>query len=62
MSNHNPSPETRFSTDREEPLTENYKIRVTKSMRERLRLLGDRHSEFTREAIKTALDNLDKNT
>ena len=54
MSNPNPSPETRFTSDRSEPLTSKITIRITDSMLEELKK-QDNYREFIREAIAQRL-------
>jgi hypothetical protein len=53
--NPNPSPETRFVTDKAESLTEKLTLRLTPSMMQALNDLGDRKNDFVREALATAL-------
>jgi len=53
--NPNPSPETRFSTDREQPLEHFLGLRINQGMKDALHALGDEKNEFIREAIATAL-------
>ncbi|MFN6535807.1 MAG: hypothetical protein RM021_005460 [Nostoc sp. EkiNYC01] len=51
----NPDNLKKFTTDREEPLTEKMNIRMTKSMKEEVQQQDD-PPEFCREAIQKALD------
>ncbi len=55
MANPNPSPATRFKTDREEPLTKQMTIRVAPSMLEKLRAQKNWH-EFVRQAVEEKLE------
>jgi hypothetical protein len=55
--NPNPSPETRFVAKGEESCTVLVAVRVTPSMAAQLDLLGDRKSEFIRQAIADALEH-----
>ena len=48
-----------FTTDREEPLTEQINIRFTKTVMARLRTL-ENIPEFIRQAVVKALDELDE--
>ncbi|MBW4433179.1 MAG: hypothetical protein KME28_15995 [Pelatocladus maniniholoensis HA4357-MV3] len=50
MANSNPSPKTRFITERSEPLTEKLTLRMTASMYSQL-LQQEDYREFIREAI-----------
>ncbi len=50
MPNPNPSPKTRFATDRKEPLSEKLTLRMTASMYSKL-LQQEDYREFIREAI-----------
>ena len=56
MANQNPSPETRYKTNRPEPLTKVVAIKVSDSMKAELDKL-DNPAEFVRWAIATALQN-----
>lgn len=47
-----------LSTDRDEPLTETYTLRVSESMKESIKA-QDNPQEFCRGAIQNALDKLD---
>ncbi|RCJ42198.1 hypothetical protein A6770_08275 [Nostoc minutum NIES-26] len=47
-----------FSTERDEPLTERFNIRVTQSMMAKLKAL-ESPADFARQAIQKALDELD---
>lgn len=49
--NPNPNPDTRFTTDRPEPLSEKITLRITASMMEKLKALPD-NKEFIRQAIE----------
>lgn len=51
----NPNPKCRFTTTRDEPLTEQFPIRVTKSMMELLKIQDDPR-EYVRQAIQEKLD------
>jgi hypothetical protein len=51
----NPDSLKPFTTDREEPLTEQMNIRMTKSMKEEVKA-KDNPGEFCREAIREKLD------
>jgi hypothetical protein len=46
-----------YRTDREEPLTENLNLRVTKAMKEQVQQQSN-PPEFCRQAIQKALDEL----
>jgi hypothetical protein len=50
--NPNPSPDTRFSTEREESFTEALTIRITPSMMTWLNSFGDRKSSIVRKALQ----------
>lgn len=50
MANPNPSPKTRFTTKRKEPLTTKLTLRMTASMYSKL-LQQENYREFIREAI-----------
>lgn len=56
MANPNPSPQTRYKTNRPEPLTKVVAIKVSESMKAELDKL-DNPAEFVRLAISTALQN-----
>lgn len=56
MANRNPSPQTRYKTNRPEPLTKVVAIKVSESMKAELDKL-DNPAEFMRLAIATALQN-----
>ncbi len=56
MANPNPSPQTRYKTNRPEPLTKVVAIKVSESMKAELDKL-DNPAEFMRLAIATALQN-----
>jgi hypothetical protein len=58
MPNPNPSPETRFKTNRSEPLSSKVTIRVTDSMLEQLKMRDD-YREFIRQAIAEKLQQSD---
>ncbi|WP_017655548.1 hypothetical protein [Fortiea contorta] len=49
-----------FTTDREQPLSEQLNIRITKEASDRLKQLGDEKAEFCRDAINKALDERDR--
>ncbi|RAM48551.1 MAG: hypothetical protein C6Y22_27380 [Hapalosiphonaceae cyanobacterium JJU2] len=49
----------KFVTDREEPLTEQWTLRITKTMKQRLNQVDDAR-EFCRQAIQKALDELEQ--
>ncbi|AUB39808.1 hypothetical protein LC653_20575 [Nostoc sp. CHAB 5784] len=51
----NPENLKKFTTDREEPLTEKMNIRMTKTMKEEVQQ-QDNPPEFCREAIQEKLD------
>ncbi|MDZ8092394.1 MAG: hypothetical protein RMZ42_10670 [Nostoc sp. DedQUE05] len=57
MANPKANPENlkKFTTDREEPLTEKMNIRMTKTMKEEVQQ-QDNPPEFCREAIQEKLD------
>ncbi len=55
MPNPNPSPATRFKSDREEPLTKRFTIRVAPSTLEKLKAQKN-WREFVREAINEKLE------
>ena len=55
MPNPNPSPDTRFKTDRPESCVARLALRVPPSMLEKLKQKDDWH-EFVRQAIARALD------
>ncbi len=54
MPNPNPSPETRFKTNRSEPLSSKVTVRVTDSMLEQLKM-QENYREFIRQAIAEKL-------
>ena len=54
MPNLNPSPKTRFKSDRSEPLTSKVTVRLTDSMLEELKA-QENYREFIREAIAEKL-------
>ena len=56
MPNPNPSPETRFKTNRSEPLSSKVTVRVTDSMLEQLKK-QDNYREFIRQAIAEKLQS-----
>lgn len=56
MANPNPSPQTRYKTNRPEPLTKVVAIKVSESMKAELDK-PDNPAEFMRLAIATALQN-----
>ena len=56
MANPNPSPETRFKTNRSEPLNSKVTVRVTDSMLEQLKQ-QDNYREFIRQAIAEKLQS-----
>ncbi len=60
MPNPNPSPATRFKTDREEPLTKQMNIRVAPSMLAKLKKRKD-WNEFVRQAVKEKLEREEEN-
>ncbi|ALF54037.1 hypothetical protein ACX27_16210 [Nostoc piscinale CENA21] len=55
----NPDNLKKFTTDREEPLTEKMNIRMTKAMKEAVQQQDD-PPEFCREAIQEKLDKQKK--
>ena len=55
MANRNPSPKTRFTTDRPEPLTAKLSMRVTDSMLTEIKQ-NENWQEFVRQAIAKALE------
>lgn len=57
MPNPNPSPKTRFKSDRSEPLSSKVTVRVTNSMLEELKA-QENYREFIREAIAEKLQNM----
>jgi hypothetical protein len=54
MPNPNPSPKTRFTTDRSEPLSNKVTVRLTSSMYEQLKN-QENYREFIRQAIAEKL-------
>jgi hypothetical protein len=56
MPNPNPSPKTRFKTDRNEPLNSKVTIRLSDSMYEQL-IAQDNYREFIRQAIAEKLQS-----
>ncbi|MFM7189886.1 MAG: hypothetical protein ACKOX2_03580 [Microcystaceae cyanobacterium] len=54
MANFNPSPATRYQTQREEPLTKVVTVKVSRSTKEKLEKL-DNKADFIREAIAEKL-------
>jgi len=54
MANRNPSPKTRFTTDRPEPLTAKLSMRETDSMLTEIKQ-NENWQEFVRQAIAKAL-------
>ncbi|MGI2906553.1 hypothetical protein [Tolypothrix sp. VBCCA 56010] len=49
-----------FTTNRNESLVKQLTIKITESTYKRLKVLGDAKSEFIRQAIDKALDELDE--
>jgi hypothetical protein len=56
----NPDSLKPFTTDRDEPLTEPLSLKITKSMSDELKTLGDEKNNFIREAIEEKLDKRNK--
>ncbi|BAZ32881.1 hypothetical protein NIES4074_53880 [Cylindrospermum sp. NIES-4074] len=56
----NPDSLKPFTTDRDEPLTEPLSLKITKSMSDDLKSLGDEKNDFVREAIQEKLDKKGK--
>ena len=59
MANPNPSPSTRYKTDRLEPLTSVVAVKVSKSMKVKLNQI-DNQAEFVRRAIADKLEQLER--
>ncbi|MDJ0712897.1 MAG: hypothetical protein QNJ54_01595 [Prochloraceae cyanobacterium] len=59
MPNPNPSPATRFKSEREEPLTKRFTIRVAPSTLEKLKA-KENWREFVRQAIDKALAEVEE--
>jgi uncharacterized protein (UPF0147 family) len=57
----NPENLKKFTTDRDEPLTEKMNIRMTKTMKEEIQQ-QEKPPEFVRQAIQKALDELKKSS
>ncbi|MGK7875628.1 MAG: hypothetical protein AB4426_20710 [Xenococcaceae cyanobacterium] len=61
MANPNPSPQTRYTTDRRDPLTKIVVVKVSESMKAKLNKL-ENLAEFVRRAIAEKLEKLDCET
>lgn len=59
MANPNPSPKTRYTTNRNEPLTSNLSMKVSASMKTRLKQ-QENWQELVREAIAKALEEKER--
>lgn len=55
MANPNPSPKTRYTTNRNEPLTSSLSMKISASMKQRLKE-QENWQELVREAIAKALE------
>ena len=55
MANTNPSPQTRFTTDRKEPLTAKLSMRITDSMLAEIKQ-KENWQEFVRQTLQKALE------
>ena len=55
MANLNPSPQTRFKTDRQEPLTAKLSMRITDSMLAQIKQ-KENWQEFVRQTLQKALE------